>query len=82
MGSFFAYILISEKDKKHYYGHASDLKIRLKNHNSGKVKSTKSRRPMRILYSEEFTCKSDAIKRKLFFKSVNGYKWLKENGII
>jgi len=82
MDSFFAYILKSEKDRKYYYGHTSYLKKRLKNHNSGKVKSTKSRRPMKMFYSEEFSCKSDAMKREMFFKSIDGYKWLKENGII
>ncbi|MBC8486763.1 MAG: GIY-YIG nuclease family protein [Bacteroidetes bacterium] len=82
MNKFFVYILKSVRDRKYYYGHTSYLGKRLKCHNSGKVKSTKSRRPLRLHYSEEYSCKSDALKREKFFKSIDGYNWLKENEII
>ncbi|MEO6694601.1 MAG: GIY-YIG nuclease family protein, partial [Ignavibacteria bacterium] len=59
-----------------------DLNCRIKRHNAGKVKSTKHRRPLEIIYSEEFVTKSEAIKRELFFKSIAGYNWLKANKII
>ena len=41
----------------------SDLNRRLNEHNSGKVKSTKNRRPMKLIYTEEFDSKEDAMKR-------------------
>ncbi len=75
---FWTYILKSLKDGKYYYGHASDLESRLMEHNKGRVKSTKSRRPFIIHYFENFDTKSEAAKRELFFKSINGYIFLKK----
>jgi putative endonuclease len=79
---FFTYVLKSKKDQTHYYGHTQNLDTRLNYHNSGKVKYTTGHRPYEIIYSEEFANRSEAVKRELFFKSLSGYKWLKENEII
>ena len=78
----YVYILKSLKDEKYYYGSTSNLDKRLASHNSGKVRSTKFRRPLKIIYFESFETKSEAIKRELFFKSKSGYFWLKSNHII
>ena len=78
---FYAYVLRSSKDGRYYYGSTSDLTKRMSNHNSGKVKSTKHRRPLKLIYSEEFDSKTEAIKRENFFKSMDGYIWLKRNNI-
>ncbi len=75
------YILKSEKTGTYYYGHSIDLIKRLKRHNSGFVKSTKSKRPWVVHYKEEFQTKSEAYKRELFFKSIDGYNWLGDNKI-
>mgnify|MGYP003346929356 CR=1 FL=1 len=72
-------ILKSLKDDKYYYGHCEKLSERLKYHNGGKVRSTKSRRPFVVHYSEIYESKSEAAKREFFFKSIVGYQWLKEN---
>ena len=79
---FFAYILKSLKDQKYYYGHCANLDTRVSNHNSGKTRSTKSRRPFVIHYYESFETKSEAAKREYFFKSIAGYNYLKSNRII
>jgi putative endonuclease len=79
---FFTYILKSLKDNKYYYGNTTDIKLRLNEHNKGKVRATKGRIPFILHYFEEFTSRSEAAKRELFFKSIDGYRWLKENGII
>lgn len=47
---YYSYILKSLKDWRYYYGQAKDLEKRLIRHNSGKVRSTKSRRPFEIHY--------------------------------
>jgi putative endonuclease len=75
------YILRSEKVKKHYYGHSKDLDNRIKKHNQGKVRSTKFGRPWKLIYSEPFDTKSEAYCRELFFKSIEGYRYLKGEGI-
>ena len=76
------YILKSEITGTYYYGHSADLNNRLKRHNGGFVKSTKAKRPWRTHYQERFESKSEAYKRELFFKTIDGYNWLKENNII
>ncbi|MBS1682988.1 MAG: GIY-YIG nuclease family protein [Bacteroidetes bacterium] len=78
---FYAYVLQSEKTKTYYYGHSSDLTERLKRHNQGKVRYTKPKRPWHLIYSESFSTKSEAYKRELFFKGIEGYRYLKEKGI-
>ena len=82
MKMFFAYIIRSDLDGSHYYGHCEDLDIRIKRHNQGKVRSTKLKRPWKIHYFEEFPFRSDAYKRELFFKSRAGFRFLKEMKII
>jgi putative endonuclease len=79
---FFAYILKSEKDETFYYGSTQDLELRLKYHNSGKVKYTKGHIPYKLHYFENFQTRKEAMIREKFFKSIDGYKWLKTKGII
>jgi putative endonuclease len=79
---FYTYILKSLKDNSHYYGSSSDCQSRLKIHNSGKVRSTKGHRPWKLHYFEEFNTRAEAIKRERFFKTIDGYRWLKKKKII
>ncbi len=79
---YFTYILKSEKDGRYYYGSTSELDKRIRSHNSGKVKSTKNRRPLKLHYTEEFEGKTEAIERERYFKTRTGFNWLKENRII
>ena len=78
---FFAYIIFSQSTGKYYFGHTHDLEKRLKAHNAGKTRSTKAGRPWILHYSEAFETKSEAYKREMFFKSIDGYNWLKANNI-
>ena len=80
--SFYTYILKSETSAGYYFGHCKDLQKRIANHNAGKVRSTKHNRPWHLHYFEKFETKSDAYKRELFFKSLDGRRWLKSNNII
>ncbi len=79
---FYAYILQSEVSGSYYYGHTSDLENRLKRHNQGKVRYTKPLRPWKVIYKEALDTKSEAYKREIFFKSIEGYRYLKSEGII
>jgi len=80
--SFHAYILKSTKDNRYYYGSCEDFNKRLAEHNMGKVKATKNRRPLICHYIEEFGSRSEAFRREQFFKSIEGYIWLKKQNII
>ncbi|MBI4039615.1 GIY-YIG nuclease family protein [Candidatus Daviesbacteria bacterium] len=68
----YIYILKSLKDGKYYTGFSSDLRNRLKDHNSGNVQSTKNRRPLELIYYEAYKEKSQAIKREKFLKTTKG----------
>jgi len=79
---FCAYVLKSLSKGTHYYGSTENLAKRLKEHNVGKVRSSKGRRPWVVHYFEEFETRSEALTREKFFKSIDGYLYLKEKGII
>ncbi len=61
---FFVYILKSKKDKNLYIGYTNDLRKRLKEHNLGLVRSTKSRKPFYLVYYEAYAAKEGATKRE------------------
>jgi putative endonuclease len=79
---YYSYISKSLKDGRYYYGSTEDLEVRLLKHNSGQVKSTKGRVPFVIHFVEEHQNRSLAYRRELFYKSVDGYIYLKEQKII
>ncbi|MEJ2635635.1 MAG: GIY-YIG nuclease family protein [Calditrichia bacterium] len=79
---YHAYILKSLGDGRFYKGSTADLETRLKYHNAGKVRSTKAHRPWVIHYYESFETRTEALQREHFFKSYQGYLWLKAEGII
>ena len=78
MGQYYVYILKSEKDGKRYIGLTGDLERRISEHNSGKVRSTKNRRPLTLIYYEEFGSKEEATKRERFYKSGRGREYIKK----
>ena len=75
---FFVYILKSEKDSKRYIGTTNNLQRRMSQHNSGMVKSTKFRRPLKMIYMEKFPSREEAEEREKFFKTGQGRHYLKE----
>ena len=77
---FTVYILKSNKDDKRYVGFTDNLDRRLSEHNSGKVKSTKYRKPLELIYYENFADKSDAMEREKFFKTHSGRDFLDSIG--
>lgn len=79
---FYAYILKSLSYGTYYYGSTEKVNKRLEQHNSGKVGYTKGRRPWEIHYIEEFKTRSEAMQRERFFKSIDGYNYLKKKKII
>lgn len=69
---FFVYVLQSEIDQKFYTGYTANLKLRLEQHNKGFVPSTKSRRPLKLIYFEGCLNQQDATKREKYLKTHYG----------
>ncbi|OHB59250.1 MAG: hypothetical protein A2173_09860 [Planctomycetes bacterium RBG_13_44_8b] len=61
---YYVYILKSRKDYNFYIGSTNDLKRRMREHKSGLVFSTKSRKPLQLIYYEAYNAGSDARKRE------------------
>ena len=72
------YVLQSLKDNRTYVGSTTNLEVRLLLHNSGRVKSTKHRIPLKVLFTEEFKTIQKAKKRELYYKSGAGRRRLKQ----
>jgi len=79
---FYSYILKSLKDNTHYYGSSEKLEERVNTHNSGKVKYSKGHKPYILHFYEMFDTRKEAVAREKFYKSLEGYQWLKSKGII
>ncbi len=60
MEEYYVYILKSEITKRYYIGATENLRQRLKEHNAGRVKSTKLMIPWRIKYYERYATVSEA----------------------
>ena len=75
---YFVYILQSDQDSKYYIGSTKDLEKRLDSHNRGSVKSTRHRRPLKLLYFEEFENRTSAVRREREIKSYKGGQAFKE----
>jgi len=78
MNMFYVYILRSKKDKNLYTGSTNDLKRRFKEHNAGKVLSTKLRTPFEIVYYEAYKSENDCRDREHNLKlRANAFSQLK-----
>ena len=73
MKMWFLYVLKSLKDGKRYIGSTNNLERRFREHNQGKVSSTKYRTPFVVLYKEIFEKESDARLREAYFKTHKGF---------
>ena len=67
---YYVYLLKSKmKDTKNLYiGYTSDLKERMKQHNSGVTLSTRSLLPVELIYYEAYKSKEDARTRERALK--------------
>ncbi|MGR3294128.1 MAG: GIY-YIG nuclease family protein [Candidatus Scalindua sp.] len=75
---FYVYVLKSKKDNSQYIGLSQDTEKRLKEHNAGRVKSTKPKRPWSLLYKESCATQLDARKREKYLKSAAGRRFRRE----
>ena len=75
---FFVYVLRSTIDQKLYIGYTRDIKKRLNDHNSGRVSSTKARKPLELIFKEAYGIKQEAQKRERFLKSGAGHEYIRK----
>ena len=74
--NYFVYILGSHKNSqfKTYVGYTNDLKRRLNKHNKGKgAKSTRGR-VWKVIYSEKYATKNEAISREYYIKKSRKFR--------
>ncbi len=70
--TYWVYVLRSAKGDRLYAGVTSDLSGRIRAHNAGKTRSTRGRRPLRLVYSETYQTKQEALARERYFKTPEG----------
>ncbi len=74
---FTVYILYSENHNKIYIGYTSNIEQRLLSHNELGTKGYTLRyRPWKLIYTESFLLKSDAMKREKQLKSAKGREFI------
>lgn len=69
--------IVKCSDETLYTGWTNNLKKRLEAHNSGRgAKYTKNRRPVELVYFEEYDTKQEAMKREYAIKQLSRQKKL------
>ncbi len=74
---YHVYILLNEAKTRTYTGVANDVEKRLKEHNEGKVISSRPYRPYEVVYTESFKTLGEARQREKFYKSTTGRRKIK-----
>ena len=77
MQFYFVYVLQSQSDNKFYTGYTENVELRFKQHNKGKVSSTKNRRPLNLIYYEACLNQQDATHREKYLKTHYGKMFIK-----
>jgi len=76
---FTVYVLYSEKFNKIYIGYTSDLGKRFLSHNELGTKGwTIKFRPWKIIHTESFQSKAEAMKREKELKTSRGRNWIRQ----
>ena len=70
---YFVYILQNPQGRL-YIGQTSDLQLRLRRHNEGKVFSTKDRGLWQLIHSESFATRSAAMTQEKRLKALKSKK--------
>ena len=73
---YYVYVIQSLGHDTRYIGNTEDIYKRLREHNLGKCRYTKGRRPWKLIYQESYSTRSEAMKREKFLKSGQGRKYL------
>jgi len=63
------YILVSLTRGKYYTGHTEELEKRLHEHNTGHTKSIRFGIPWKVIWTEEFPTRAEAMKKEIQIKN-------------
>jgi len=72
------YVLFSKKHDRIYIGMTNNMDRRIKEHNTGRNRSTKAYIPWIIVHSENYDNRVDARKREKYLKSYRGRLYIRE----
>ena len=72
MPMFYTYILRSSKSHIFYYGHTSNLRRRIKQHNNGVMRATKPHTPWKLVWYCAFETLKQAKDFELYLKTGSG----------
>ena len=75
---FYVYILQSQFSHVLYIGKTTDLKKRVKEHNSGQSTYTKKNMPWDIIYYEAHINRDDMNQREKYLKTTQGHQAIKQ----
>ncbi len=77
--AFFAYILLCG-DGSYYIGHTDNLDHRIADHQSGRFEGyTKNRRPVRLVWSQDFVTREEALAAE---RQIKGWSRAKKEALI
>jgi putative endonuclease len=74
--AYFTYIIQSETSGKYYIGSSEDVQKRLQQHNWSRTPSTKSGIPWKLVYTEEYATRSEAVSREYAIKKKKSRKYI------
>src|SRR5688572_19661695 len=72
MGRFHVYVLRSDRTGRRYVGSCEDLQNRLREHNRAESASTRAEVPWRLVRSDTFATRIEAMKRERYYKTGKG----------
>ena len=76
---YYVYVLESLKDKSFYVGSTENIKQRLADHNSGKAKYSRSKRPYVLKWFCGFPNKSLALAFEKYLKQGSGFAFARKH---
>jgi putative endonuclease len=73
---FYVYIIESEVDGSYYVGHTGVLEDRLLRHNNMRSTYTSAKAPWKLVYTESYLSKAEAVKREREIKTKKSKKYI------
>jgi putative endonuclease len=77
---FYIYIIYSPSRERYYIGQTQDINERLSRHNAGREKHTKSGAPWKLIHSESFPSRGEAMIQETQIKSRGAKRYLLDIG--